>query len=46
MHLETCKNCDKQFDIEQRDNSGYVHGKPICNDCRDWVNLRILEGKP
>jgi hypothetical protein len=31
--LETCAFCRQEFDINKRDNSGYIDNKPICAPC-------------
>ncbi len=33
--METCAFCRKEFDINKRDNSGYIDHKPICAPCRE-----------
>ncbi len=34
-HMENCGTCGGEFDINKRDNSGYLRGKPICSPCRE-----------
>lgn len=33
--IETCGFCGEKFDVGRRDNSGYLHNKPICAPCRE-----------
>lgn len=34
---ETCGFCGQKFDVAKRDNSGYLHNKPICAPCREDI---------
>jgi hypothetical protein len=31
----TCAFCGQEFDVNKRDNSGYIDNKPICAPCRE-----------
>ncbi len=33
--METCGFCGQKFDMNKRDNSGYLLDKPICAPCRE-----------
>jgi uncharacterized Fe-S radical SAM superfamily protein PflX len=33
--IETCAFCGQEFDVNKRDNSGYIDNKPICAPCRE-----------
>jgi hypothetical protein len=35
--LENCAFCHQEFDINQRDNSGYLDNKPIFAPCREDI---------
>ncbi len=33
--MEKCSFCGERFDVNKRDNSGYIDNKPICAPCRE-----------
>ena len=35
--LENCVFCGQEFDVNRRDNSGYIDNKPICAPCREDI---------
>jgi len=35
MKIVECDFCGQEFDVDKKDNSGYLYGKPICSACRE-----------